>query len=121
MLSNGQLLTALDRRSNALADVLAKRGAQRHRVPQSVRPSRLMRSTRGNWPCGMGAVRTSRTTGLRHRAGTLLPSVAGGRGVRSPRAARDCSAASQPDRRSLEGTASFPMATGGGAPSAAGP
>ena len=36
-LSNGQLLTKADRDGNAAADLLAKRGAQLHRVPAGVR------------------------------------------------------------------------------------
>ena len=36
-LSNGQPLTARDRKGNALADAYAKRGAELHRVPEEVR------------------------------------------------------------------------------------
>ena len=37
LLGNGQAMTAIDRRGNAQADVLAKQAVEEHRVPQSCR------------------------------------------------------------------------------------
>ena len=57
-LSNGQLLTTHDRAGNALADTLAKRGAEFHRVPETTRTLVSHYSQLALWSARALAVRT---------------------------------------------------------------
>ena len=58
-LSDGSLLTAADRAGNELADTLAKRGADSHRLPAAVLDAVLSRERLAVWAARELAIRTS--------------------------------------------------------------